>query len=110
MNPFHMLEKKFSLKRTSGDHEAAGVHAAGSYHYRAASWGGVQAYDYGTSVNSIATLRQVGEYFRSSHVQKYENKHVRELFGPFPFHIKDGVLYKGEFPNHKDHVHLALSD
>ncbi len=109
-NPFKVLEKKFKLHRTSGDHDAPGVHAEGSFHYRHASWGGVQAYDYGTSVNDMGTLKAVGQYIKVAHPELYAGKKVRELFGPFDFHIKNGVVHKGAFPGHRDHVHLALSD
>src|SRR3990172_2739736 len=102
-NPFHIIEKKFSLNRSSGDHEAVGVHSKNSYHYRPAPWGGVEAYDYGDASNTRSTLVKAGEHARS-HKEQWA-----EVFGPFPWYIKNGVVYQGYFPNHGDHLHLARS-
>lgn len=109
-NPFKVLESKFKLRRTSGDQDNVGVHAAGSYHYRKAPWGGVEAYDYGTSVNSAERLLAVMVYLRDKAAagQKYRGKNIREVFGPHPWYVKDGVVYHSQFPGHGDHVHVAF--
>lgn len=32
-----------------------------------------------------------------------------ELFGPAPYYVKNGVVYSGVFPNHHDHLHVAVA-
>lgn len=110
-NPFKKFESRFGLRRTSGDKPRPGVHSRTSYHYRPAVWGGVQAYDYGTSVNSKARLVAAGTLLMLlAKVGKgYRGRRIREAFGPFPFYVKDGKVYKGQFPNHGDHLHVAFT-
>lgn len=111
-NPYATLEKRFKLRRTSGDHDAAGVHAKGSFHYRKAPWGGVEAYDYGDSVNTMVRIRLTGTFLMllAKAGKSYRKRRIREVFGPFPFYVKDGRVCKGQFPGHADHVHVALSE
>lgn len=35
-------------------------------------------------------------------------RNITELFGPGHWYIKNGVKYHGAFPDHGDHVHLAI--
>lgn len=100
-DPFKSLEKKHSLKRSSGDNDPPGSHARGSYHFRWAPWGGREAYDYGTARNTITQLRAAANDARK------EAHKWAEVFGPFPWYVKNGVVYQGQFPNHGDHLHLA---
>lgn len=108
-NPFKSLEVRFGLRRTSGDHDAPGVHAPHSYHYQPAPWGGVSAYDYGDSVNTHAKLVAVATYLRSLVPGRYQGCQLREVFGTFPWYIKDSRVYPGQFPGHGDHLHVALT-
>lgn len=119
-NPFHAFEARFKLRRTSGDHDAPGVHAPGSFHYVHAPWGGVEAYDYGDSRNKADVLHKASTYVvgKATKRQKYRGKHIREMFfGHIDHVVKNGQVYAWhEFDpsgvlraHHMNHMHLALS-
>lgn len=110
-NPFDKIEKRFSLKRTDSEHDSKGVHSKGSYHYRTGIWGTKEARDYGDSLNTHKELFTVGVFFRdlAKKGKKYRGYEIREMFGPFNWYVKNGKVYQGKFPNHGDHVHIALS-
>lgn len=102
-NPFQAIEALFNLKRSSGDHDAPGVHAAGSYHYRPAPWGGVQAYDYGDAINSVATLLQTASF-----AKQHAGLFAEAFYDKFGSYVKNGQVVNGPFGGHGDHVHLAF--
>lgn len=73
-----------------------GTHATNSYHYQAraedlASW---DIRKMKAAQRAIALV--IGK------------RNIKELFGPAAWYIKDGVKIKGAFPDHGDHVHLAV--
>ena len=35
-------------------------------------------------------------------------RNLRELFGPAGWYVKNGVKYRGYFPKHGDHIHVAI--
>ena len=35
-------------------------------------------------------------------------RNLKELFGPAGWYVKNGRVYRGHFPNHGDHVHVAV--
>ena len=75
-----------------------GTHSATSWHYKG------RAIDFGSNSGSegpeIAAQQKLIRHFGSHY--------FRELFGPAPFYVKDGVKYSGVFPGHHDHLHLAV--
>lgn len=106
-NPFKAIEAMFGLKRTSGDTDAPGVHVPTSYHYRKAPWGGVEAYDYGNSVNSPATLAAAAKY-----AQANASKFAEEFYNITGGSVKDGKFYANNLDgaeNASNHLHLAIS-
>lgn len=102
-NPFKAIEALFGLRRSSGDNDAPGVHAANSYHYRKAPWGGVQAYDYGDALNSTATLLKVAAFAR-----RHAGLFAEAFYDKFQSYVKNGQVIQGVFGGHGDHVHLAF--
>lgn len=106
-NPFKAIEAMFGLKRTSGDNDAPGVHVRTSYHYRKAPWGGVEAYDYGNSVNSPAQLNAAAKYAQSN-----AGKFAEEFYNITGGSVKDGKFYANNLDgaeNASNHLHLAIS-
>lgn len=103
-NPFKKIESMFGLKRSSGDHDGAGVHTSGSYHYRPAPWGGVQAYDYGDAINSQSALAGAGNYALSN-----SGLFAESFFDKLPSYVKNGSVVKGAIGGHSDHLHQAIS-
>jgi hypothetical protein len=99
-NPFQKIESMFGLHRSSGDHDGAGVHASGSYHYRAAPWGGVQAYDYGDASNSPAALQAAAAYANQN-----ASMFAEEFFDKYPSYVKNGNVVKGAFGGHTNRSH-----
>jgi hypothetical protein len=73
-----------------------GQHASGSYHYQS------RAIDFGC--NTQGPKGKVQDFL----LAKYGAAHFRELFGPNDWYVKDGVKYAGAFPDHHDHVHVAI--
>ena len=85
---------------------------------RKAPWGGVEAYDYGDSVNHPSNLSKVAGYFVGKALghQDYDHAKIREMFwGHCPHYVKDGVVHTWDASTehlrrvHLDHLHLALS-
>lgn len=74
-----------------------GTHAAGSYHYLG------RAVDFGSNDPNNGPEKKA---YLDLH-RKFGN-HFTELFGPEPFYVKDGRRYRGQFPGHGDHIHMAL--
>lgn len=103
-NPFRKIESQFGLRRSSGDSDGRGVHAARSYHYRNAPWGGVQAYDYGDAINSQAALISAAQY-----AQANASLFAEEFFDKLPAYVKNGSLVAGQIGGHLDHLHLAIA-
>lgn len=113
-NPFTVFADQHDLDVTSREPATPGVHSPTSYHYRTAPWGGSSARDYGTSVNTLTQLRRAAQALRQSTtigktVPRYKGYLVAECFGPFAWHIKNGVVVAGAFPDHADHLHVALT-
>lgn len=113
-NPFTLLEGEFEIVRTSKEPATPGQHSSKSYHYRLAPWGGSQARDYGTGTNPSSRVVRAANRVRAGtpiggRVPRYRGRFVAELFGPFDWYVKDGVVFRGEFPDHDDHMHLALT-
>lgn len=118
-NPFKKLESRFDLHlQGDPDDDAPGVHSRRSFHYRLAPWrnrkdpDAKEARDYGDAVNHRRDLVRAGVYLASMAKQgkRYRGRRIREVFGPFPFYVKDGKVYRGRFPDHDDHLHVAFSD
>lgn len=104
VNPFTKLESMFGLQRSSGDHDAPGVHASGSYHYRPAPWGGVQAYDYGDARNSVGSLTNAANYGVAN-----ASLFAESFYDKIGSYVKNGNTVPGQFGGHGDHWHAAIS-
>lgn len=75
-----------------------GTHAPGSYHYSG------RAVDFGSSDPSNGPEKRAQERIAN----KIPHRKIKELFGPLPWYIKDGVRHSGQFPGHGDHTHAAI--
>lgn len=85
-----------------------GTHTPGSYHYPYNSSDGLgHAVDFGNAVPGTGAARKRMIRFQSAVSKKYGAKSL-EIFGPGPYYYKNGVRYSGSFPDHQDHVHVAL--
>lgn len=73
-----------------------GTHAPGSWHYAG------RAVDLASPSSSAMKRAQIA----IAHEIGREN--ILELFGPGSWYIKNGVKYDGAFPDHGDHVHVAI--
>jgi hypothetical protein len=82
------LAKRFNLPITS---TTGGKHAPGSYHYQS------RAVDMG--------LGPGGK--RLAALARANPGKFKEFFGPMNWHIKNGVIKPGAFPDHSDHYHAA---
>lgn len=102
-NPFVAFESLFGLRRSSGDHDAPGVHAAGSFHYRKAPWGGVQAYDYGDALNPVFKLKQAAAW-ALQHASLFAESFYDKMSG----YVDNGRVIHGVFGGHGDHLHAAF--
>jgi hypothetical protein len=75
-----------------------GTHSSTSYHYQA------KAVDFGSSgpgeTPEITAQRLL--------LDTYGASYFAELFGPDPWYVKNGVVYRGVFPAHGDHLHVAV--
>ena len=98
------FENRFGLKRSSGDHDAPGVHVAGSYHYRRTPWG-VAAYDYGDVSNNTNKFIQYANY-----AKQHPNSFKEFFYDPLGWYIKDGKIVKGSIGGHGDHLHVAYGE
>lgn len=74
-----------------------GVHSPGSFHYqrRAIDMGSADPTNRREALAQIRIRRKMGR------------RKFRELFGPAPWYVKDGVVRPGVFPAHDDHLHAA---
>jgi hypothetical protein len=75
-----------------------GTHSPGSYHYQD------RAVDFGSNAGDEGPEIMAQERLLSRHGAGY----FAELFGPADWYVKNGVKYSGTFPNHGDHLHVAV--
>lgn len=75
-----------------------GTHATGSWHYSQ------HAVDFGSGSSANTPEKEAQAAIRA----KIPARKIKELFGPLPWYIKNGVVYDGAFPGHGDHTHIAI--
>ena len=77
-----------------------GVHSATSWHYKA------RAFDGGSGSSSETPEKRAQQKL----LNEFGAGYFAELFGPSPWYVKNGILYKGSvFPGHNDHLHVAVA-
>ena len=77
-----------------------GVHSATSWHYKA------RAFDGGSGSSSETPEKRAQQKL----LNEFGAGYFAELFGPLPWYVKNGILYKGSvFPGHHDHLHVAVA-
>lgn len=113
-DPFSVFEARCDLVKTSSEPATPGAHSPSSYHYQRAPWGGSCARDYGDAANTVRNLLGGFRVLRGGalvgqKVPRFHGAFVAEAFGPVNFHIKNGVLRAGMFPDHEDHLHVAFT-
>lgn len=74
-----------------------GVHSPTSYHY--------QSPRYAVDIASGSVTQMVRA--QEELLRRFGAGHFKELFGPAPWYVKNGVRYEGAFPAHGDHIHFA---
>lgn len=74
-----------------------GQHATGSYHYAK------RAVDFGSNDPDNGPEKKAQQDL----VEKF-GYNFAELFGPKPFHVKNGQHLDGVYPGHGDHDHIAI--
>lgn len=86
-----------------------GTHTTSSYHYPYNNADGLgHAIDFGNKVPGTLSAYKRLVKFQLALANKGYGAKALELFGPAPFYYKNGVRYAGPFPDHEDHVHVAL--
>lgn len=74
-----------------------GTHSPASYHYKG------RAIDCGSNDPGEGPEKRAQQLLLDTFGAAY----FAELFGPLPWHVKNGRVYKGTFPGHGDHLHFA---
>jgi hypothetical protein len=75
-----------------------GTHSATSWHYKARAFdGGSDSGNEGPEIEAQNRL-----------LAKFGAGYFAELFGPDDWYVSNGVKYSGTFPNHHDHLHVAV--
>lgn len=80
--------KRFGLPVTS---TTGGKHTQGSFHYAS------RAADFGLGAGGDALERWA----------RQNAAHIKEFYGPQGWHIENGRVIQGAYPDHGDHYHLA---
>ena len=75
-----------------------GTHSPTSWHYKA------RAFDGGSGDPNEGPEKRAQEKL----LKKFGPGYFAELFGPCDWYVKNGVVYKGTFPGHDDHLHVAV--
>lgn len=79
-----------------GDFQTTGGnHAQGSKHYTG------QAVDFGDATNSPETFAQMQAYAQANPSE------FTQFYGPMNWHIQNGQIQSGAYPDHSDHIHAA---
>ena len=76
-----------------------GSHSTYSWHYQD------RAVDFGSNSSTEKPEIAAQELL----LRKFGATYFRELFGPANWYVKDGVIKAGTFPNHDDHLHVAVT-
>ena len=77
-----------------------GVHSPTSWHYKG------RAFDGGSGSSSETPEKRAQQKL----LNELGTGYFAELFGPLPWYVKNGILYKGSvFPGHSDHLHVAVA-
>lgn len=87
------LKKGCYITSTTG-----GTHSPTSYHYTA------RAVDFGSPDPQNRPEKEA----QAAIAAKIPRHKIKELYGPLPWYIRNGVRYEGQFPNHGDHTHAAI--
>lgn len=78
---------------------SGGTHATTSWHYVK------RAFDAGSNDPSEKPEKAAQELL----LKRFGAHYFAELFGPCDWYVKNGVLYRGTFPKHDDHLHVAVA-
>lgn len=76
-----------------------GTHSPTSWHYQN------RAVDFGSNDTSENPEKAAQELL----LQRFGAHYFAELFGPCDWYAKNGVVYRGTFPNHGYHLHVAVA-
>lgn len=77
-----------------------GTHSSTSWHYQNRAWDGGSDGSRGEEPEKEA---------QEALLKRFGAHYFAELFGPCNWYIKNGVKYSGTFPNHGDHLHVAVA-
>lgn len=76
-----------------------GTHSPTSWHYQN------RAVDFGSNDPSEKPEKAAQELL----LKRFGAHYFAELFGPCDWYVKNGVVYRGTFPAHGDHLHVAVA-
>lgn len=76
-----------------------GSHSPTSWHYKD------RAVDFGSNESDESPEKRAQQRL----LERFGASYFAELFGPCDWHVKNGVLYPYPFPDHDDHLHLAVA-
>lgn len=88
--------RRFGLFVT--DVDTPGEHTEGSFHYQKDAAGRPRARD----------VKPNGAFYRLAAWARTHPSIFREFYGPMGWHIEDGALRQGAYPDHDDHGHIAI--
>lgn len=97
--PFSRLRRGIRVAQRNGmviTSTTGGVHTPTSYHYSG------RAVDLASG--SVTEMKRA----QRAIARRLGKRNIAELFGPCKWYVKNGQTVQGAFPDHGDHIHLAI--